>query len=83
MIEKKHIPDNEFNEGEIQHHKAMSSALPRLQPAKNRKILWEFGEEGFWGMWVKEGNQKIREKKFVWGDEEGENRGNQEKKRLE
>ena len=26
-------------------------------------------------MWVKEGNQKIREQKSDWGDEEGENEG--------
>ena len=50
---------------------------------KNEKILWEFGEEGFWEKWVKEGNQKIGEKKSVWGHEEGENGGNGGKKWFE
>ena len=30
------------------------------------------GEQRFWVIWVKEENQKIREKKSVWGDEKGE-----------
>ena len=34
-------------------------------------------------MWVKEGNQIIRENKSVWGDEEGENGGNGGLKWLE
>ncbi len=41
------------------------------------------GEKGFWGMWVKEGNQKVRESKSVWGVEEGENGENTGKNRFE